>query len=60
MRYYRSGEIFFKVVISQKLSHRNISICFHKNLSEQRNDVTKNTSKKNLTLTCKTTIPKLY
>ena len=55
--------------ISQKLSHRKISIFFHRhllgysirwnniNLSEQRNDVTKICQY--LTLTCRTPIPKL-
>ena len=54
---HRDGTLLFEgTVISQKLSHRKISIFFHrhllgysirwnnKNLSEQRNDVTKNTS----------------
>ena len=64
------GSLLFKgAVISQKLGHRKIYIFFHrhllaysirwnnKNLSEQRNDVTKNSQY--LTLTCKTPIPKL-
>ena len=54
---HRDGTLLFEgTVISQKLSHRIISIFFHRyllgysirwnntNLSEQRNDVTKNTS----------------
>ena len=65
---HRDGTLLFKgTVISQKLSHRKFSFYRHllgysirwnnKNLSEQRNDVTK--IRQYMTLTCKTPIPKL-